>query len=319
MIENFIFSANAVIPIFVVVAFGYFLKLRGHISVKVADEMNKLVFSFALPFLLFRNIYQADFVSLFDGRFILWILGSITIGFLSLWIFAEVFLRNRQELIGAFVQAGARPNFAIVGIPLAANILGDADTGKAALAAAFIVIANNIMSVIVLTAKNTEVKGFDAFLFKNTIVGICKNPSVIGIVLAIALNLLNLPIPFIIWQGVNSIAILCTPMALIAVGASIKIPEIMATLKPALVASTFKTVILPLLFVTISAALGFYGESLIVLFLAFASPTAIVSYTMAANMNGSTAITSSIILITTVFSSVTLTIGVYILRTLALI
>jgi len=319
MLDNFIFSANAVFPIFSVIAMGYFLRQKQFISIKAIGEMNRLVFTFALPMLLFRNIYQADFSALFDPGFILWLLGSIIIIFILIWLFAELYLRKQKELIGAFVQASFRSNYAIVGLPLIANMMDGNDTGLGALAAAFIVSFYNVLSVIVLTAKDSQNGTINAALFKSMAVGVCKNPSIIGIVCGVLVNLLNIPLPSIAFAGINYMAILCTPMALLAVGGSIQVSELMQHLKPALVASAAKIVITPIIFVAISVWLGFRGEALAVLFVMFANPTAIISYVMAARMNGNAPVTSAIILITTVFSSITLTIGVYLLRTLELV
>jgi len=321
MLENFIFSANAVFPIFLIIAMGYFLRRKQFLSTDTISEMNRLVFTFALPMLLFRNVYQADFTELLDFAFISWILTSILISFGLLWVGAEIFLRQRKELIGAFVQAGLRSNYAIVGIPLVANVMEGNDTGKAALAAAFIVTSYNVLSVIVLTAKDSSQtdKKFDGAMFKNIVLGICKNPSIIGIAFGVAFSVSNFQLPFIINAGVNNLALLCTPLALIAVGASIQFSEIKSYLKPVLAAASIKIVITPLVFIPISVLLGFRGEALATLFVMFANPTAILCYVMAARMNANTTITSAIILVTTVFSSITLTVGVYILRTLLLI
>jgi len=319
MIENFIFSANAVFPIFLVIAFGAILRHKNFLSANAIGEMNRLVFTFALPFLLFRNIYRADFSALLDLRFILWVLASIIIIFVILWIITEICFRNQNDVIGAFVQASFRSNYAIVGLPLVANMMGDSDTGLAALTSAFIVTSYNVLSVIVLTAKDSKSGVINLKLVKDMVVGVCKNPSIIGIVFGVSINLINLPLPIILHEGINYMAILCTPMALIAVGGSIKVAEIMKHLKPAIFGTAIKIAITPLIFMPISIWMGFRGEALAVLFVMFANPTAIISYVMAERMNGNTAITSAIILMTTVFSSITLTIGVYLLLSLGLV
>jgi len=319
MLEHFIFSANAVFPIFLVIAIGYFLRQKRFLSVSTIGEMNRLVFTFALPILLFRNIYEADFTALIDTGFILWILGSTIIAFVLLWIFAECYLRKQKALIGAFVQAGWRSNYAIVGLPLVANIMEGQDVGIGAFAAAFVVTTYNVFSVVVLTAKDSQNVTLNAALVKHMIIGVCKNPSIIGIACGVLFNLLNIPLPFIVSASVNYMAILCAPMALLAVGGSIQVSELVGYLKPALTCSIIKIIVTPLIFMPISIWLGFRGEALAVLLVMFANPTAIVSYVMAARMNGNTAITSAIILITTVSSSITLTIGVYLLRAFALV
>jgi len=156
-------------------------------------------------------------------------------------------------------------------------------------------------------------------LVKDMVIGVCKNPSVIGIALGVLVGVSNMPFPVVAQEGVNYIAALCSPIALLAIGASIRVQEVKQCLKPAIVASVFKIIISPLIFVTISVWMGFRYENLVVLFVMFANPTAIMSYVMAARMNGDTTLTSAIILITTVCSVFTMTVGVYILRTFALI
>jgi len=319
MLDEFFFSANAVFPIFLVIAMGYLLRRKGFLSANTVGEMNRLVFTFALPMLLFRNIYQSDFAALLDLGFILWVLGSIIIIFVLLWVFAELFLRKQKELIGAFVQASLRSNFAIVGIPLVANMMEGQDTGLATLAAAFIVTSYNVLSVVVLTAKDAKNGPLNAALFKSMGWGIIKNPSIIGIVCGVVVNLLNIPLPVIAQAGINYMAVLCTPLALLSVGGSIQVSEMMGYLKPAVVASALKIVVTPFVFVAASVWMGFRGETLAVLFVMFANPTAILSYVMAVRMNGHGPVTSAVILITTVFSSITLTLGVYLLRIMSLV
>jgi len=302
-----------------VIAIGYFLRLKQFLSVNTVAEMNKLVFTFALPVMLFRNIYRADFEAVFDAGLMLWIIISISISFLLVWVIAEIYLRKQKDLISAFVQASLRANYAIVGLPIVANILGDRDTGQAALAAAFIVTLFNVYSVIVLTAKGAGTTGFNPGLVKSVAKSIATNPSIIGIILGVAFNLLNVPLPVIVSESVHYLAVLSTPLALLAVGGSIQIPDLMQYLKPAITACAMKIVVLPVIFVALSVWLGFRGEELVVLFVLFANPTAILSYVMAARMNGNAPITAAIILLTTAFSSVTITIGVYTLRIFELI
>jgi len=281
--------------------------------------MNRLVFTIALPVMLFRNVYQADFAAIFDLRFIFWILASIFLCFTFIWVVGEIYLRKQPHLIGAFVQGAFRCNYAIVGLTLADNILGDTNTGLGALAAAFVVTSYNVGSVVVLTVKDPDKGKINLSLIKDMTIGVCKNPSVIGIALGVLVGVFEIPLPIIAQEGVNYIAALCSPIALLAIGASIRVQAIMQCLKPALVASAFKIIISPLIFVTVSVWLGFRYENLVVLFVMFANPTAIMSYVMAARMNGDTTLTSAIILITTVCSVFTMTVGVYVLRTLALI
>ena len=60
MLDDLLFTTNAVMPIVAMVAIGYFLKRLKIISVAGAKEMNKLVFKLFLPVLLFFNVYKIE-------------------------------------------------------------------------------------------------------------------------------------------------------------------------------------------------------------------------------------------------------------------
>ena len=58
--ENIILSLNVVLPLFLTVALGYFIK-----KIKLIDEhtlkvMNKVTFKTFLPTLLFYNVYKTN-------------------------------------------------------------------------------------------------------------------------------------------------------------------------------------------------------------------------------------------------------------------
>ena len=57
---SFVFALNAVLPIILTVAIGYFLKRIGLITTELARGGNKLVFRVFLPALLFLNVYEID-------------------------------------------------------------------------------------------------------------------------------------------------------------------------------------------------------------------------------------------------------------------
>jgi hypothetical protein len=316
MAGNFIFSVNAVFPVFLVIAFGYFLRVRRFLSPETIGQMNNLVFSFALPAMLFRDVYRSDFSAMFDPKLVFWAMGS-TIGiFILLWVSAEIFLRKQKPMVGAFVQGAFRGNYAILGLSLVANILGDRNTGMGALLVAFIVPIYNVFSVIILTAKGArDGARWNGKLVLNILLSIAKNPLIIGIALGFIANITKLPLPTAVGGGVQYLATLGTPLALVAIGGSIRFSEWKLCLAPAVAAALVKTLVTPLVFVTASVLMGFRGEALVVLFVMYATPTAISSYVMAARMKADTQLASAIILISTMVSVFTFTAGIYILKT----
>lgn len=69
--ENLIFSLNATIPVFLMMALGYVFHEIGWLDDVFASKMNKFVFLVPLPVLVFEDLANVDFSQIWDVRFIL--------------------------------------------------------------------------------------------------------------------------------------------------------------------------------------------------------------------------------------------------------
>src|SRR5699024_3956716 len=105
------------------------------------------------------------------------------------------------------------------------------------------------------------------------------------------------------------------PLALICTGGTLSLDALLHAERSAtLGASTLKLVTLPLLAVAAAWALGFSGADLGVLFLHFATPPSLSSFVMAKMMAGNDRLAANIIALTTLMASITVTLGVFVLR-----
>ena len=86
-----------------------------------------------------------------------------------------------------------------------------------------------------------------------------------------------------------------------------------------MVASVIKLIALPALFIPVAVKLGFTGSELVAILIMLASPTTVTCYIMAKAMQNDEVLTSNVVVITTLLSSVTLTLWVFILKSFALI
>ena len=59
--DSFIVAFNVVMPLFILIGLGYFIKRMGLVAEASLKEFNSLVFKIFLPVLLFHNMYQSDF------------------------------------------------------------------------------------------------------------------------------------------------------------------------------------------------------------------------------------------------------------------
>ncbi|MCR1898553.1 AEC family transporter [Irregularibacter muris] len=314
--NNLIFSLNAVFPIFIILIIGYILKEKGVIDQYSIRKLNALMFNISLPMLLFRDIAGSNVREFFDLKLLLFAIGTTLISFVLVWIGAELFIKDKGS-IGAFVQGAFRGNYALLGLVMVSNIGGSEALTKAALVTAFIIPLYNILVIIILTLRSEEGGSIG---MKTTLMNIIKNPLIIGIACAIPFSLFNIQLPTVLAKSVDYMAVMATPLAMISIGGTIDLQQIKnQKIKLALVASTIKLIILPMIFIPIALLMGIVGNDLLVLFVMYGSPTAVSSYVMAINMKADAELASDIFIITTLFSIFTFTIGIYIFKVLGFI
>ena len=108
-------------------------------------------------------------------------------------------------------------------------------------------------------------------------------------------------------------------MALIAIGGGFEVGAAVTKMKPAMVSSLIKLLILPAVFLPVAVKLGFDASELSTVLIMLASPTTVTCYVMSKAMNNDETLAADVILITTLLSSVTLTFWVFLLRSMGLI
>ncbi len=314
MLENFIFSCNAIVPIFAMIVVGYFLKQKNYIDDATVKKLNTIVFKFTLPAMLFVDVATSDIRSNFDLGFLVWIICFTFATFVVSWIIAEIFIKDKAS-IGAFVQGSFRGNYTILGLSVISSVLGPLDTGKGVLVTTFIVPMYNILAVIVLSLRNGGEKT-ETSAIKNAFKHIVTNPLIIGIFLGFPFSLFSIEIPEMVLGSIDNLGSITMPVALICIGGNIDFKSSFKNIKPALLASAIKQILIPVTGVLIAVyGLNMRGEELVVTFIMASTPTAVSSYIMAYNMESDPDLASNIILITTVMSLFTFTLGIYLLKT----
>ncbi len=313
MLSNLFFSLNATVPIFIIIIIGYILMQVGFFNREFTHVADKYVFKIALPALLFRDIATADIHTEFDIKFVIFCMISTTIIFLGLWLGAKIFLKD-ATMVGAFTQASARGSAAILGIAFIQNIYGQTGLGPLMIISA--VPLFNIFSVIILTAGSSNKIGQEGNI-KAAFINVVKNPIIISIFVGIPFAIWSIEIPGIPLKAIDYMAQTASPIALLVVGASFEGSKALAKIKPSLVATFIKLIGLPMVFLPIALWLGFREASLVAIIVMLASPTTVACYIMAKNMGNDEVLTSSIVVMSTLLSSVTLTLWIYIMRTFA--
>ncbi|MGN0665238.1 MAG: AEC family transporter [Huintestinicola sp.] len=316
--DSLIYSLNATIPVFMVMVVGWVLMKAGLLNNEAfLSVSNKFIFKVCLPVMLFLDLLNTDIVSDFDLDLVIYGAVITTIAFFLIWLGARLFIRDRS-IIGAFVQAAYRSSIAVLGIAFMTNIYGSA--GKIPMIIIGSVPLFNIYAVMVLTfeANSAEANADIGAKLRKAAVGIVKNPIIISIIAGCAASLLKLwlgfELPHIIGKTLNSIGSLASPLSLIVIGASFEGRKAIAKIKPTVICSAIKLIVLPAAFLFPAVWLGFRDQALTALVIMLGSPTTPSSYIMAKNMHNDGVLTSSVIAVTTLLSSVTLTFWIFLMR-----
>lgn len=315
MAENLIFSLNATVPIFLLMVLGFVFRRIGWIDDVFASRMNKFVFLVPLPCLLFEDLATVDFSKAWNPKFVIFCFAAtlISIAFAA----AISFLWKDRTTQGEFIQASYRSSAALLGIAFIQNIYGNAGMGPMMIIGS--VPLYNIMAVVVLSFFQPERKAIDRSLIKTTLKGIITNPIIIGIIVGLAWSALKLPLPSIAEKTVSEIGNTATPLGLMAMGAAFDIRKAFGMIKPAMTAAVIKLVGFAAIFLPIAVWLGFRQEELVAILVMLGSATTVSCYVMARNMGHEGVLTSSTVMLTTLFSAFTLTGWLFLLKSLGLI
>lgn len=331
----FFTAFNAVAPIILMIALGYFLRRKGMLGDEFLKQGNKLVFKLCLPSMLFINIYN---VPSLDGiRWGIVLYGSaalIVVFLLGLGIALVTTPVGKRR--GVVLQCGFRSNFAIIGLPLAAALGGGEAEAAAAVMSSLTVPLMNILAVIALSLFVDDSGKISA---KNILLDIVRNPLIQGVAMGMLFLALRWAQSAIWGEVVFSLSghakflytlltwlkNVTTPLALLVLGGQFVFSAVKALKKEIIISTLCRLVLAPM--IGIGGAYLVDRVGLVVcgpadypaLVALFASPVAVSSAIMATQMKNDEQLATQLVVWTTLFSSLTVFLTACILMATGLI
>ncbi len=315
MIDNIIFTANIVAPVFLVVALGYLSKRLKIINENFVEVTSKFVFNVSLPVFIFLKIINLDLSKALEFGQIAYIYSGTIITYLIIWFASIPFIKDGRNR-GVFIQGAYRSNYAIVGLAIISNLLGSSALGKASIILAFVLPLYNVLAVIVLTIPLRKEKEVN---LRSSLISIILNPLILAVIIALPFSYLKIQLPQMILSTGTFLSDLALPLALVGIGGSLNLENIKKASGLAFTASLIKIIVIPLVLTYGAYLFGFRGDDLGIMFVMFACPTAIVSFIMAEAMGANSKLAGNIVLISTIGSVITFAIGIIFLKSLGLI
>ena len=306
--ENLIISFNAIMPMFLIMGLGCFIRNRGFMTEDALNRLNRTNFYFFLSAMCFQSAYTGDLSGIGSGSVILFCVIGILIEFFASdrWVGLSDQDPSHHAIL---MQSCFRSNTMLIGLPLAKALFDD-------VAIVVIVYAVTIPMYNFFGALAFEKDRGGKLSFTSLVL---KNPLVISTLAGLLLNVLRVRLPVFLTSAVNTLSAMAGGLALIILGAIFRFSGAKKHAKSLAAGCLLRLVVLPLLFVTAGVLLGYRGAEVIAVLTIFGCPVPPAMFTMAKEMGGDAEFASEVVVFTTLFSMVTLFFGVFLLKSTHLI
>ena len=311
--DNLILSFNVVLPLFLCIMLGYFLRRIHLVDTPSLNTMNKLCFKVFLPIYLFNNIATTNLAAAFNGK----LLAAAYLGVLGQFVLLFLLIPRMEKenpRRGVLIQAMFRSNFALFGLPLALSLCGTEKVGPTSILVGLTVPLFNILAVVSLESFRGGKPSV-----KKMAKGIATNPLIIASLIGIAFNLLDFTLPSAVQKSVNDLGGVATPLSLVALGGSFMVEKVKEYRRQLTIGVLGRLVISPLIMVSVGILLGFRNELLIPLLIMSGAPTAVSSFPMAQQMDGDGELAAGLVVFTSAFAIFSMFVWIFVLKQMGMI
>ncbi len=312
LLNSFLLSLNAIVSIFVMMAVGYGAKRMLRLDKDSVRRFNSLVFHTLLPLMLFNNVYRSNIRGGVSVRCLGLALGVLLALFLLTWLFVKR-IEPANDQRGVMIQASFRSNFLLLGMPLIQELCPGADLATVSVMLAIVVPCFNMLAVV--TLETFSRKQIDV---RKILLGIAKNPLIIASALGVLANLSGLALPDCLGNPISQLGASASPVALLLLGAQFEFHDVRVHRRNLAVCTALRLIVFPGAALPLAALAGLRGPEFAVLISMFATPTAVASFSMAAQMGGNPELAASAVTLTTLLSSGTMFLWIFLFKSLGM-
>jgi malonate transporter and related proteins len=293
-------------PIFGLMAIGYVSSRVRVIEEAGVRGLVLFVFNFSIPALLFDSMAGMAFSEDLEWGFLAaFYLASFTMYALGVATGRAIFGRALDEQ-AIFGMGAAFSNLVLMGLPIVLTALGP----QAALPMLLIIGFHSVTFMPLTVALIQAGRGDEGPLaprLRGLFADVLRNPIILGILAGLVVNLTGVPV----WVGIASIvdflSAAAVPCALFAMGASLATYPLRGDVLPAVVLTTLKLVVHPLLVWVIAVPLlGLQGLSVSVAVVMASMPSAVNVYLFGERYGAAPGIAARTVLLSSVCSMLTI-------------
>lgn len=312
MISNFFVATGAVIPIFILISIGLLIRKMQLLTDTELNHVNRMVFRVFFAIMMFYNVYHADFTVPIHLSLLVFA-GTGLLAMCALFTAIIVAIEPSNKRRGAMSQAIWRSNFVLLGIPIVANIFGDDQVVVPTVLISVVIPIYNVLAVFIL-----ETFRGGRFALWPILHGVLTNPMIDGLLVGAVFQLLHLHLPTPVVRPLAQIAALTSPLALIILGASFTVTEMIAEKRQVIFCVVSRLLLVPGIILPLAALAGFRGIEFVSLIAVFATPCAVASYAMAQQMGSDGPLAGNCVILTSALSCVTIFGWIFLFKTIGM-
>ena len=334
MVDVFLFSLRAVLPLLLLMLLGYLVRRKGKWNDAFFNQLNGFCFRVFLPVQLFLNVYEMESLAEVNWRLLIYLLGGIVAALGMGVLAAKLFVKDPRQR-GVIAMTAFRSNQVILGLPLAEALGGSAAMGFASLGTSFCVPVFNVLSVLTLTAYSGEggkKKGLGGIVYQTL-----HNPLIIGAGLGFLAIFFRQFIPVAdgapvftlegtlpsVYKVLKDLAKVASPLMIFVLGARLNFKATAGMLPQLSLGIALRLVLMPALLIGAALcfrdALGLTAVELPTLIAVFASPCAVSSTVMVQEIGGDEQLAGQMVMWSTVLSMLSIFCFTFVLQSCGLL
>jgi len=297
-----------VLPFFALVVAGYVAARTRIVDAPGVLGINRFVYFFALPALLFNNMAVTEFERMVSERaFVVAHLCAGLLVFAIGWVATKALFKPTEVgRPGGVVMAlaGCYGNIGFLGIPLLVSVLGSGAAAPLSLmllvdVAFFIPFATTLIKVL-----RADISPLS--FFSTVVNAVVKNPLIIAIAAGTVFSWVGLGLPTALGGFTNLLGQAAAPAAMFALGAVLAGRPISQGVGEASLVSAMKLAVHPLIVWGVMTVFGIGAEWRLVATLGAATPVAAALFVIAQEHDAMPARASTAVVLSTAVSMITL-------------
>ena len=296
---------NTLLPIFLLILLGYFFK-----QIKFPDEnfwkhLDKFNYFVLFPALLFYKLSSANIKNIVSFDFIIsTVIALIVISILV--ILVNKILKFENSGFTSIYQGAVRFN-TYVFLALTDALLSAEGFVMGLLLMTFIIPFINVLCISIFTTYVPKNK----ITIISFVKSIITNPLIVACLLGGTFSVFGLSFPILIDNTFSILTSAALPLGLLSVGVGLHLSAIKETKMAVVVSTVVKLLVFPAMMYLVCLVFGIENETMILLILFAAMPTASSAYVLARELGGDLKLMSSIISIQVILSIFTISIVIW--------